>query len=110
MAFCRIDDRPIRVREPVTRPDALVVQDATLPHQVNVFEGLRPWGSPARAEPRVGGTRSWSTPPAVRTTWAWARSRGSSSPSPPPRSRCVMSAVRCPGPSCSAASRPSPAA
>ncbi|MGW3449319.1 2-oxoacid:acceptor oxidoreductase family protein [Streptomyces sp. NPDC001076] len=55
MAFCRIDDRPIRVREPVTRPDALVVQDATLPHQVNVFEGLRPWGSPARAEPRVGG-------------------------------------------------------
>ncbi|MEV5845367.1 2-oxoacid:acceptor oxidoreductase family protein [Streptomyces sp. NPDC051985] len=45
MAFCRIDDRPIRVREPVTRPDALVVQDATLLHQVNVFEGLRPGGS-----------------------------------------------------------------
>ncbi|MDX3387242.1 2-oxoacid:acceptor oxidoreductase family protein [Streptomyces niveiscabiei] len=40
-AFCRIDDRPIRVREPVTRPDALVVQDATLLHQVDVFEGLR---------------------------------------------------------------------
>ncbi|MFF4505051.1 2-oxoacid:acceptor oxidoreductase family protein [Streptomyces sp. NPDC001401] len=46
MAFCRIDDRPIRVREPVTRPDALVVQDPTLLHQVNVFEGLRPRGSP----------------------------------------------------------------
>ncbi|MFI6010113.1 2-oxoacid:acceptor oxidoreductase family protein [Streptomyces sp. NPDC051243] len=30
MAFCRIDERPIRVREPVTRPDALVIQDATL--------------------------------------------------------------------------------
>ncbi|KUO17731.1 2-oxoacid:acceptor oxidoreductase family protein [Streptomyces dysideae] len=44
MAFCRIDDRPIRVREPVTRPDALVIQDATLLHQVNVFEGLRPGG------------------------------------------------------------------
>ncbi|WP_405653168.1 2-oxoacid:acceptor oxidoreductase family protein [Streptomyces sp. NBC_00019] len=45
MAFCRIDDRPIRVREPVIRPDALVIQDATLLHQVNVFEGLRPGGS-----------------------------------------------------------------
>ncbi|MCL6668015.1 2-oxoacid:acceptor oxidoreductase family protein [Streptomyces panaciradicis] len=44
MAFCRIDDRPIRVREPVMRPDALVVQDATLLNQVNVFEGLRPDG------------------------------------------------------------------
>lgn len=45
MAFCRIDDRPIRVREPVIHPDALVIQDATLLHQVNVFEGLRPGGS-----------------------------------------------------------------
>ncbi|MFC8513258.1 2-oxoacid:acceptor oxidoreductase family protein [Streptomyces sp. NPDC057257] len=45
VAFCRIDDRPIRVREPVMRPDALVVQDPTLLHQVNVFEGLRPGGS-----------------------------------------------------------------
>jgi len=45
MAFCRIDDRPIRVREPVMRPDALVIQDATLLHQVNVFEGLCPGGS-----------------------------------------------------------------
>ena len=30
MAFCRIDDKPIRTREPVMRPDALVVQDPTL--------------------------------------------------------------------------------
>src|SRR5687767_10150957 len=30
MAFCRIDDRPIRTREPVMHPDALVVQDPTL--------------------------------------------------------------------------------
>ncbi|MFJ9566129.1 2-oxoacid:acceptor oxidoreductase family protein [Streptomyces fuscichromogenes] len=52
MAFCRIDDRPIRVREPVTRPDALVVQDATLLHQVNVFEGLRPGGSVLVNSPR----------------------------------------------------------
>jgi pyruvate ferredoxin oxidoreductase alpha subunit len=39
MSFCRISDSPIRSREPVTRPDALVVQDPTLLHQVNVFDG-----------------------------------------------------------------------
>jgi pyruvate ferredoxin oxidoreductase gamma subunit len=52
MAFCRIDDRPIRVREPVTRPDALVVQDATLLHQVSVFDGLRSNGSVLINSPR----------------------------------------------------------
>jgi pyruvate ferredoxin oxidoreductase gamma subunit len=30
MAFCRIDEKPIRTREPVMRPDALVIQDPTL--------------------------------------------------------------------------------
>ena len=29
-AFCRIDDREIRLREPVMQPDALIVQDPTL--------------------------------------------------------------------------------
>ncbi|MFE9650648.1 2-oxoacid:acceptor oxidoreductase family protein [Streptomyces sp. NPDC006365] len=52
MAFCRIDDRPIRVREPVTQPEALVIQDATLLHQVNVFEGLRPGGAVLINSPR----------------------------------------------------------
>ena len=37
MSFCRIDDRPIRTREPVTEPDALVIQDPTLLHQADVF-------------------------------------------------------------------------
>jgi len=41
MAFCRIDDRPIRLREPVLAPDALIIQDATLLHQVDLFAGLR---------------------------------------------------------------------
>lgn len=40
VAFCRIDDKEIRSREPVMRPDALIIQDATLLHQVNVFDGL----------------------------------------------------------------------
>jgi pyruvate ferredoxin oxidoreductase gamma subunit len=40
VAFCRIDDRPIRLREPVAEPDAVVVQDPTLVHQVDLFSGL----------------------------------------------------------------------
>ncbi len=41
VSFCRIDDREIRVREPVMEPDALIIQDPTLLHQVDVFGGLR---------------------------------------------------------------------
>jgi pyruvate ferredoxin oxidoreductase gamma subunit len=44
VAFCRIDDRPIRSREPVLHPDVLIIQDPTLLHQVDVFEGLAPDG------------------------------------------------------------------
>jgi pyruvate ferredoxin oxidoreductase gamma subunit len=40
MAFCRIDDREIRLREPVLTPDALIIQDPTLLHQVDLFKGL----------------------------------------------------------------------
>jgi pyruvate ferredoxin oxidoreductase gamma subunit len=40
VAFCRIDDREIRLREPILRPNALIVQDPTLLHQVDVFAGL----------------------------------------------------------------------
>lgn len=45
VSFCRIDEHPIRRREPVSEPDALIIQDATLLHQVAVFDGLRPDGS-----------------------------------------------------------------
>jgi pyruvate ferredoxin oxidoreductase gamma subunit len=40
VSFCRIDDKPIRTREPIAEPDALIVQDPTLLHQVKLFEGL----------------------------------------------------------------------
>jgi len=40
VAFCRIDDRTIRLREPIMQPDALIIQDPTLLHQVDVFGGL----------------------------------------------------------------------
>jgi pyruvate ferredoxin oxidoreductase gamma subunit len=44
VAFCRIDDAEIRLREPVLEPDVLIVQDPTLLHQVDVFQGLKPDG------------------------------------------------------------------
>lgn len=44
VSFCRIDDREIRVREPVMEPDALIIQDPTLLHQVDVFAGCKPDG------------------------------------------------------------------
>lgn len=44
VAYCRIDDREIRLREPILQPDALIIQDPTLLHQVDVFGGLVPDG------------------------------------------------------------------
>ncbi len=44
VSFCRIDSRPIRTHEPVMEPDALVIQDVTLIHQVDLFAGLTPGG------------------------------------------------------------------
>ncbi|HEX5407299.1 MAG TPA: 2-oxoacid:acceptor oxidoreductase family protein [Pseudonocardiaceae bacterium] len=44
VAFCRIDDREIRTRQPIMRPDTLIIQDPTLLHQVSVFDGLSPDG------------------------------------------------------------------
>lgn len=44
VAFCRIAEVPIRLREPVMQPDALIIQDPTLLHQVDVFQGLKPDG------------------------------------------------------------------
>jgi len=41
VAFCRTDDREIRLREPIVEPDALIIQDPTLLHQVDVFGGLQ---------------------------------------------------------------------
>jgi pyruvate ferredoxin oxidoreductase gamma subunit len=40
VAFCRIADTPIRIHEPITTPDALIVQDPTLIHQVKLFDGV----------------------------------------------------------------------
>ncbi len=40
VSFCRIDEKEIRTREPVSHPDAVIIQDPTLLHQVDLFGGL----------------------------------------------------------------------
>jgi pyruvate ferredoxin oxidoreductase gamma subunit len=44
VSFCRIDDTAIRLREPILEPDAVIIQDPTLLHSINVFSGLNPEG------------------------------------------------------------------
>jgi pyruvate ferredoxin oxidoreductase gamma subunit len=44
LSFCRVDDRPIRSHDPVTTPDAVVVQDPTMLHLPGILDGLRPDG------------------------------------------------------------------
>jgi len=44
VSFCRLDDREIRLREPVQQPDAVIIQDPTLLHSVDVFSGLKEGG------------------------------------------------------------------
>jgi pyruvate ferredoxin oxidoreductase gamma subunit len=41
VSFCRIDDKEIRLREPILEPDALIVQDPTLIKAADIFQGLR---------------------------------------------------------------------
>jgi pyruvate ferredoxin oxidoreductase gamma subunit len=45
VSFCRIADTPIRLREPIAEPDALIVQDPTLLHLPEVLAGIKP-GAP----------------------------------------------------------------
>jgi pyruvate ferredoxin oxidoreductase gamma subunit len=40
VSFCRLDDRPIRAHDPIVSPDALIIVDPTLLHQIDVFGGL----------------------------------------------------------------------
>jgi pyruvate ferredoxin oxidoreductase gamma subunit len=43
-AFVRIDDKEIRLRSQIYKPDYLIVVDATLMRGFDVFEGLKPDG------------------------------------------------------------------
>ena len=44
MAFCRLNDRAIRLRSHVKEPHYIIVQDPTIVREVDVTEGLRPGG------------------------------------------------------------------
>jgi pyruvate ferredoxin oxidoreductase gamma subunit len=44
VSFCRIDDKEIRLREPILEPDSLIVQDPTLFSAVDVLGGLKSGG------------------------------------------------------------------
>jgi pyruvate ferredoxin oxidoreductase gamma subunit len=56
VAFCRIDDGPIRSHEPVTTPDAVVVVDASVMHVADVLQGLGPRGFLLVNAARAAGT------------------------------------------------------
>jgi len=44
VAFCRIDDKPIRIRANITRPDLVMVLDPSILRLVNVTAGLKEEG------------------------------------------------------------------
>jgi pyruvate ferredoxin oxidoreductase gamma subunit len=70
MSFCRVANRPIRTREPVSRPEVIVVVDATLLHHVDLFAGLAPDGclviNSSRAPQELGLASVLSAAPARR--------------------------------------------
>ncbi|HCG01617.1 MAG TPA: 2-oxoacid:acceptor oxidoreductase [Chloroflexi bacterium] len=73
VAFCRIDKKEIRSREPVMQPDAVIILDPTLLHSVDVFDGLAPDGyvllntSRALDELGIDGLKEKFPPGHVRT-------------------------------------------
>ena len=44
VAYCRISDQPIRSHDPITTPDAIVVQDPTMVHVAGVLDGVAAGG------------------------------------------------------------------
>ena len=99
VSFCRIGDTPIRTREPVAEPDALIVQDPTLLHQVDLFSG------PAARDGYVliNSSRSFDEL-GLGELAERLPSRAAAAPCRRPRSPVSTSAGRCPTRRCSAAS------
>ncbi len=44
ISYCRIDDKEIRLREPIGEPDAVIIQDPTLLLSQPVFAGVKKTG------------------------------------------------------------------
>ncbi len=64
-AYTRIDDRPIRRRYPITRPDAVVAIEPSLLTEVDVGEGLEPGGMLIVNSPAPPEGLSWDGAPLV---------------------------------------------
>jgi pyruvate ferredoxin oxidoreductase gamma subunit len=45
VAYCRLSERPIRVRSRVSSPDYVIVQDSTIMDEINILETLKPEGA-----------------------------------------------------------------
>jgi pyruvate ferredoxin oxidoreductase gamma subunit len=45
VAYCRLNDRPIRIRSRVTKADYAIVQDVTILDEVKVLDTLKPGGA-----------------------------------------------------------------
>lgn len=100
VAYCRIDDAPIRTREPIVTPDALIIQDVTLLPHADVLSGL-----PADAYVLLN---SEHTPQQLGLADFVAGHRADRivQSSRPRRSRSSTSGARCPTSCCSAGSPP----
>jgi len=44
IAFCRLDEQPIRLRSRIGKADYAIVQDVTILNEVDVLDGLKPGG------------------------------------------------------------------
>jgi hypothetical protein len=91
VAFCRIADREIRLREPVQNPDALIVQDATLFNSVDVLEGLRP-AAAAQHQKRMQARLPWTSDQAP--LWPTHSECRKWPPKAPSSTRCYRAAAR----------------
>lgn len=99
VAFARIDEKEIRLREPIQEPDVVLVQDRTLLESEDVFGGIRPDGYVL--------INSSSTPEELGLGELIARlPKGHVQTVPATRFAIETSAARCPVPACSRALPP----
>ena len=60
-AFFRMDERPVRVRYGVNKPDYVIILDHTLPAMVDVLSGLKPGGLVFLESEKSPEDLTWST-------------------------------------------------
>ncbi len=75
VSFSRVNDRPIRARDPIVAPDALIIVDSTLLHQVDAFGGLRADGSVLINSSRDLDSLGWETSDSGLPTSAYTQGR-----------------------------------